>query len=113
MDQHYGGRFTDMFEADDFKLKHHVWSELVELPVKEFNMKMKEIMAGTKEGKKIIQNLVDEIKNDLGHDDFEEAMDAVDAKAIESVDSFDWNELMGDDEDEGEDGYDDIDALFN
>lgn len=107
------GRFTDMFEADDFKLKHHVWSELVELPVKEFNMKMKEIMAGTKEGKKIIQNLVDEIKNDLGHDDFEQAMNAVDSEAIESVDSFDWNELMGDDEDEGEDGYDDIDELFN
>jgi hypothetical protein len=40
-------------------------------------------------------------------------MNAVDSEAIESVDSFDWNELMGDDEDEGEDGYDDIDELFN
>ena len=106
-------RFTDMFEADDFKLKHHVWSELVELPVKEFNIKMKEIMAGTKEGKRIIQDLVNEVKNDLDHDDFEEAIDNINADAIESVDSFDWNELMGDDEDEGEDGYDDIDALFN
>lgn len=107
------GRFTDMFEADDFKLKHHVWSELVELPVKEFNTKMREIMAGTKEGKKIIQDLVDEVKHDLGHDDFEEAMKAVDAEAIESVDSFDWNELMGDDDNDEEDGYDDIDDLFN
>jgi hypothetical protein len=40
-----------MIENDDFKLKHHIWNELVSLPVKEFNKKMKEIMAGTKEGK--------------------------------------------------------------
>jgi hypothetical protein len=35
-------RFTDMIENDDFKLKHHIWNELVALPVKEFNKKMKE-----------------------------------------------------------------------
>jgi hypothetical protein len=32
-------RFTDMIENDDFKLKHHIWNELVSLPVKEFNKK--------------------------------------------------------------------------
>ena len=106
------GRFTDMFEVDDFKLKHHVWSELVELPVEEFNIKMREIMSGTKEGKKIIQDLVDVVKNDLSHDDFNDAMDAVELETNESVDAFDWNELMDDDEDNGEEGYDDIDELF-
>jgi hypothetical protein len=37
-------RFTDMIENDDFKLKHHIWNELVSLPVKRIQKKMKEIL---------------------------------------------------------------------
>ena len=50
-------KFTDAIEPDDFKLKHHVYSELAALPVREFNIKMREIMGGTKEGKNIVKNI--------------------------------------------------------
>ncbi len=111
-------RFTKMFEADDFPLKHHVYSELAALPVAEFNMKMREIMAGTKVGKKIISDIVDEIKSSLQQDDFNEAINAmtyeepkpiITNKPIEKPEgkSFTFDELIsGDDEEEdSEEGF--------
>jgi hypothetical protein len=50
----------ESIEPDDIKLKHHIYSELVALPVNEFNSTMREIMAGTKSGKAIIKDIVNE-----------------------------------------------------
>jgi hypothetical protein len=68
------GRFADAIDADDFKLKHHIYSELVSLPAKEFHRQMKEIMAGTKTGKKIIKTITDNIKKELQNDEFQTAL---------------------------------------
>jgi hypothetical protein len=68
------GRFTDLIEPDDFNLKHHAYSKLAELPANEFNTQMREIMAGTKKGKKIITEIMDEVKRGLQEDEFNEAM---------------------------------------
>jgi len=93
-------RFTRLIEPEDFKLKHHIYSELAALPVKEFNLKMREIMAGTKEGKKIIKLIVDEVKQGLQEDEFNEAMTEIsDDKVLNDTngEGFDFNELFGDD----------------
>lgn len=107
------GRFTDAFDVDDFKLKHHVWNELVALPPKTFNEKMKEIMAGTEEGKAIIKELVHEVNNDMKKEDFDDTMKKMDEKKNENIEGFDWEELMGPSSDglDLEDGFD-IDDLF-
>ena len=52
------GKFTEAIDADDFDLKHHIYSEVAALPVDEFNVKLREILAGTNEGKKIIKDIV-------------------------------------------------------
>ncbi|CAM6000063.1 unnamed protein product, partial [Sphagnum balticum] len=70
-------QFTEAVGGDDFNLKHQVYAELVSLPVKEFNTKMREIMAGTKEGKKIVKKIVDEVKAGLQEDEFNDAMGSV------------------------------------
>jgi hypothetical protein len=94
-------RFTKMIEPDDFHLKHHIYTEMVSLPVMDFNRKMREIMAGTKEGKKIISGIVEEIKGGLQEDEFNEAMNEITSKneevsvETESSDSFDLTELLG------------------
>lgn len=122
-------RFTRMVEPDDFPLKHHIYSELAALPVREFNLKMREIMAGTKEGKKIIDEIVKDIRAGLQEDDFNEAMDKVSGKldekndensdGSESSESFDFTELMGGSDDGNSDGHSDdgegidFDDLFN
>ena len=113
-------RFTQMIEPDDFKLKHHVYSELAALPVKEFNIKMREIMAGTKEGKKVIKELVDGIKSGLQEDEFNEAMNEMSGKSNEieinsdgdsDGESFDFDDLFGgssgpnSDDDSDDDGF--------
>lgn len=67
-------KFTKLFKPEDFQLKHHVYMELASLPVNEFNDKMREIFAGTKRGKEIIQELVADVKKDMKEDEFNESM---------------------------------------
>lgn len=67
-------RFTDLIDPEDFKLKHYIYHELVSLPVNEFNTKMREIMAGTKAGKKIVKDIVDKIKTELSTENFNQAL---------------------------------------
>ena len=123
-------QFTKLINPDDFKLKHHIYTELAALPVKEFNVKMREIMAGTKEGKKVIQLLVDDIKKGLQEDEFNEAMTEISGPSIDespeisdgikssggySFDNVFGNEDSKDsdgDSDSSEDGID-FDDLFN
>lgn len=107
-------RFTNLFESDDFNLKHHVFSELAALPVDEFNHKMKEIMANTKEGKKIIKNIVDEVKYDLQEEEYQNSISEVKPE----MNSFTLEELLngidGDfnpDSDTDDEGFD-IGELF-
>ena len=103
-------RFTRMIEPDDFHLKHHVYSEMAALPVKEFNVKMREVMAGTKEGSKIIKGVIDEIKGGLQEDEFNEAMNEMSGKSeaisddSESSEGFDFKELFGSSESGNSDG---------
>jgi len=113
------GRFTNMIEPDDFHLKHHIYTELASLPVKEFNVKMREIMAGTKEGKKIIQGIVNEVKAGLQEDEFNEAMNEISKKNegamettsddTESDKGFNFEDLFGNEN--GEDSDDDSDGF--
>ena len=94
-------RFTEAIEPDDFKLKHHIYSEMAALPVKEFNYKMREVMAGTKEGKEIIKGIVAEVKSGLQEDDFKQAMSEISNENKPSIEpksdnnSFSFDELMG------------------
>jgi hypothetical protein len=110
------GRFTSMIEPDNFHLKHHLYTELASMPVKEFNHKMREIMAGTKEGKKIVKNILDEIKTEFKEDEFNEAMNELgntDEPQFEDKSSYRFDELFGDDieSDDTKEGYD-FDELF-
>lgn len=93
-------RFTNCINPDDFHLKHQIYSELAALPVREFNVKMREIMGGTKEGKKIIEGIVEEVKRGLQEDEFNEAMNEINSNN-ESNDNdedggFTWDELNND-----------------
>lgn len=95
-------KFTDAIEPDDFKLKHHVYSELAALPVREFNVKMREIMGGTKEGKNIVKNILDEVKTCLKEEEFNESINEY--GDIPDDDGFKFDELMS-----GDDSNDNLD----
>jgi hypothetical protein len=107
-------RFTHMIEPDDFNLKHHIYSELAVLPVREFNIKMREIMAGTKEGKKIVSEIVEEIKHGLQEDEFNAAMQEVSGNSdgLNSSGGFGFTELFGGEGDgDSDDDSDDSDGI--
>jgi hypothetical protein len=67
---------------------------------------MREIMAGTKEGKKIVKTIIDEVKKGLQEDEFKEAMAEIsDGETRNEPDNkgFDFNELFGDNPNENPD----------
>ena len=113
-------KFTENIDPDDFHLKHHIYMELAALPVQEFNVKMKEIMAGTKEGNKIIKNIVDDVKKDFKEDEFNDAMrnisgeetdDEIDevSDGTDKPDTFSADDILGnrpdDNSDDDSDGW--------
>ena len=69
------GKFCSMIPSKDFNLKHYVYVDLVKLEPEEFKQTMREILAGTNEGKTIISKMLDEIKADLKNDAYNQAMD--------------------------------------
>lgn len=121
------GRFTNAIEPDDFHLKHHIYSELAALPVDDFNYKMREVMANTAEGKKIIKDIVNEVNNSLQEEEYNQAMNEINGDDKENTDDsnklgFDFDELMGgttfgssdddtNDSDDNKNGFD-FDELF-
>ncbi len=82
------GKFTEAIDADDFNLKHHVYSELAKLPAKEFHNQMKEIMAGTKEGKKIVQEIIQGVKRDMQEEEFNKALEEHDSHEEDSSEDY-------------------------
>jgi hypothetical protein len=65
-------RFTNMMEAEDFGLKHHVYAEMCSKPTEEFIYDMRDIMANTKRGKMIVKELTETIKEDIKQDSYRE-----------------------------------------
>jgi hypothetical protein len=80
------GKFTNAIPADDFNLKHHAYANLASLPANEFNTQMKEIMAGTKKGNKIVEDIIHGVKRDLQEEEFNKALN-------EMSDGFDDTEI--------------------
>jgi hypothetical protein len=68
------GIFCSMIPANDFNLKHHVYSDITSLEPKEYFSVMKEIMGQTKKGKMIIEEMLDTIKRELEEDDYMDSM---------------------------------------
>lgn len=68
------GRFCDAMPDNDFNLKHHVYADIAKLEPTQFNSVMKEIIGKTKKGKTIVKQMVDDIKEEMKNDDFNEAM---------------------------------------
>lgn len=95
------GKFTNLLEAEDFNLKHQIYMELVKLPVSEFNKTMREIMANTKDGKKIIENLGKQIKQELSEDELREVEN-------KDKDTYSIDELLGEDDDSDSYDFDDL-----
>lgn len=89
-------RFTRLFKGDDFSLKHNVYSELASLPVKEFNHKMREIMAGTKAGQQVIDDLVEDCKKRIISDNYRDEIgdDDSDGFSLNDLDDIDISDLL-------------------
>ncbi len=93
-------QFLECFEVEDLDLKHHVYQDVVSLPVNEFNHFMKEILSGTNKGKRLLKEFCERIREQIRKDDLNYSI---------------LNDDVGDDDELGPDELDDldIDSLFN
>ena len=97
-------KFTDLIDDDDLKLKYHIYHELISLPVKEFNEKIREILGGTKVGKKTIKDIVDKLKTEFSNESFDQALNSPEQES-----GFDFDELhLEADNDENGWDYEDL-----
>jgi len=71
-------KFIESIPPEDFELKHHIFIDLVALPLDEFNTTMREIMMGNITGKNKIKEIIDKIKDDFKNDEFDDAMSHLD-----------------------------------
>lgn len=85
-------RFTDCIDANDFHLKHQLYVELASMPVNEFNGCMREILAGTNKGKKIVKEIMGTIKRELQEEEFDSAMNEL--NTYEEKDYYTLDEIM-------------------
>jgi len=89
-------KFVESLPPEDFNLKHHVYVELVGLPVEEFNEVFREIMMGSRTGKAKVLEIIKDVKDDLRNDDFDNAMDRIsddeyfDPEDLDNIDDEDW-----------------------
>jgi hypothetical protein len=68
--------------------------EIASKPVNEFNGCMREIMAGTNKGKKIVKEIMGTIKRELHEDEFNNAMNELNNK--KTKDYYTLDEIMFD-----------------
>jgi len=85
-------RFTDCIDSDDFHLKHQLYMEIASMPVNEFNGCMREILAGTNKGKKLVKEIMDTIKRELQEDEFNSAMNEL--NVYEEKEYYTLDEIM-------------------
>jgi len=89
-------RFTDMIKPEDFHLKHNIYSELAALPVQDFNRSVREVMAGTKLGHNIINELVEGCKTRIQEDDYRDEIGDDDSNgfSLNDLDDIDINDIL-------------------
>lgn len=90
-------RFTDCIDPEHFDIKHHIYSDLISLPVDEFNSVMREIMLGSNEGKSKIREIVKDIENDLKLEDYENAINDSNEDnhlSLDDLDDIDFTNLF-------------------
>ena len=66
-------RFIDAIGADDFDVKNYLYTEIIQMPAKEFLSFMKEVQSGSEKGKQMMVSLAKKIKDEIQQDEYEEA----------------------------------------
>ena len=66
-------RFIDAIGANDFDVKNHLYTEIIQMPAREFLDFIKEIQSGSDKGKQRMTDLANKIKEEIQKDEYEEA----------------------------------------
>jgi len=119
-------RFIDSIGSDDFDVKNHLYSEVIQMPAKQFLEFMKEIQSGSDKGKQMMVDLAQKIKSDIKKDEYEDATGEYEDDdtmvpdipgfegTMEALDDINIRDLFPQGSDGPEDSYEmDIDTLLD
>lgn len=82
-------KFVDAIDEDDYKIKQHLYHEVVQMPATEFHEFMREILAGTNKGKQQLADLATTIKKEIKQEEYEEAMGQYDDNDEDDINDID------------------------
>lgn len=67
-------KFLSMLDEEDRPIKYQIYYELSTLPIDEYNVVMKDIMAQTKAGKNYIKKISKQVKDEMEDDEYEQTL---------------------------------------
>ena len=109
-------RFIDAIGADDFDVKNHLYTEIIQMPAKEFIDFMKEIQSGSEKGKQMMVDLAKRIKSEIQQDDYEDATgeyEEEETDVLEPSQDIDIDDLFPASSDVGQETILDIDTILD
>lgn len=67
-------KFLSMLDEEDRPIKYQIYYEISTLPIDEYNVVMKDIMAQTKAGKNYIKKISKQVKDEMEDDEYEQTL---------------------------------------
>lgn len=64
-------KFLESIDENAWDVKNHLYQRIIKMPTSEFNLFMKELLAGTQKGKRELAQLAGEIKRDIVADQYD------------------------------------------
>ena len=120
-------RFIDAIGADDFDVKNHLYTEIIQMPAREFLDFIKEIQSGSNKGKQMMTDLANKVKDEIQKDEYEDATGEYEENddgpiedipgfegTMEALDDINIRDLYPQGSDGPEDSYElDIDSILD
>lgn len=91
----FWGRFLDAIDESELDIKSHLYIKIAQMPPREFNNFMKEVLNKTQRGKQMMVDLANDIKESISKQDYETAMSSYEEPEEDiDVDDIDISDLF-------------------
>jgi hypothetical protein len=88
----FWARFLDAIDENELDIKSELYKKIVQMPAKQFNSFMKEVLKKSPRGKQMMVDLANEIKEGINKEEYEAAMSSY-RKPIDKFDDKDIDDI--------------------
>ena len=91
----FWSRFIDAIDENELDIKSELYKKIVQMPPREFNIFMKEVLSKSQRGKQMMVDLANDIKEAIAKEEYEQAMGSYEEPeyGIDDIDDIDISDL--------------------